>query len=85
MSSPRTAPQGHSRRVRLVQHDEHSPFPQPLTLQLGSIAGIQHPPALLGQVGIVQGSEHLPQVPAEAEIQWVRGDTPGIQQLVELI
>lgn len=68
-----------------MQHHKHSPLPQAFTLQLGSIAGIQHALPLPAQVAVVEGTEHLPQVPAEAIVCRVRCYAPGIQQLVQVI
>lgn len=75
----------YSLSIRLVQQYKNSPFPKAFAFKLGSIAGIQHSLPLLEEVGVVQGSEHLPQVPAETIVYRVRCYTSWIQQMVKVI
>lgn len=78
-------PKNYSLRIGLMQQYKNSPLPKTFAFELGSVAHVQHPLTLLEQMGIVQGSEHFPQVPTETIVQRVRRYTPGIEQLVEIV
>ena len=68
-----------------MQQYKDNPFPKAFALQLGGVAGVEHALTLLEEMGVIQGPEHLPRVPAEAIVQRVRRYAPEIEQLVKII
>lgn len=68
-----------------MQQYKDGPLPKAFALKLGGVAGVQHALAGLAQVGVVQGPEHVPQVPAQTIVQGVGRYAPGVEQLVKMI
>lgn len=68
-----------------VQQDEHGHVPQAGALQLRGVAGVEESLPLGAQVGVVQGLQDAPQVPAQAVVQALPGDRQRVQQLLQAV